>query len=273
MMKPIFVKEIREGSIVKQKFDTVVINPAIAFPSTIAAAKTLLEGVVISGTGKSIFKDSPYQAAGKTGTAKLVEDGKYTRKYNASFVGYFPADKPKYSCIVVINRPNAGAIYGGVVAAPVFKEIADKVYATSISLDYKPKPDTNKVVYPVFTYPTESDEIATIYADLKIPSVGKIQDSEWAVTEQKPFAIVVDKVATPEGAMPNVLGMKSREAVYMIEEMGMKATLSGKGMVVTQSLPSGSQITPGEVVKLELSMNYEPTNEDTTRHTIPGGRD
>jgi len=271
MMKPIFVKEIREGSIVKQRFDTVVINPQIASPSTIATAKILLEGVVKNGTAKSIFKDSPYHAAGKTGTAKLVEDGQYTRKYNASFVGYFPADKPKYSCIVVINKPNKGAIYGGVVAAPVFKEIADKVYATSISLDYEPLPDTNKVVYPVFSYPAMSEEITTIYSDLKIPAIGKTHQAEWAITEQKPFAIVVDTIAEPYGSMPDVLGMKPREAVFMIEEMGLRASLSGKGMVVAQSLPKGSVVTPGELVNLKLAMNFEPINEDTTRHTLPGG--
>jgi cell division protein FtsI (penicillin-binding protein 3) len=271
MMRPIFVNEIREGSLVKQKFDTVVINPQIASPSTIATARILLEGVVKNGTAKSIFKDSPYRAAGKTGTAKLVENGQYTNKYNASFVGYFPADKPKYSCIVVINRPNAGAIYGGVVAAPVFKEIADKVYATFISLDYEPAPDTNKVVYPVFAYPAMSEEITTIYTDLSIPSIKKTQQSEWAITEQKPFAIVVDNVPEPSLSMPDVLGMKPREAVYMIEELGLKASLSGKGTVVAQSLPKGSMITPGELVNLKLAMNFEQTNEDTTRHIVPDG--
>jgi cell division protein FtsI (penicillin-binding protein 3) len=272
MMKPIFVKEIREGSLVKQKFDTVIINPRIASQSTIATAKILLEGVVKNGTAKSIFKDSPYHAAGKTGTAKLVEDGKYTRKYNASFVGYFPADNPKYSCIVVINKPSAGAIYGGIVAAPVFKEIADKVYATSISLNYEPLPDTNKVVYPVFNYPAMSNEIATIYSGLGIPAIGKTQQAEWAKTEQKPFAIVIDTVAGPSLYMPNVLGMKPREAVYMIEKMGLKASLSGKGMVVAQSLPKGSVITPGELVNLKLAMNFKAINEDTARYTVQSGR-
>jgi cell division protein FtsI (penicillin-binding protein 3) len=273
MMKPIFVQEIREGSIVKQKFDTIVLNPQIASPSTVATAKILLEGVVQNGTAKTIFKDSPYKVAGKTGTAKLVESGQYTKKYNASFVGYFPADNPKYSCIVVINRPNAGAIYGGVVAAPVFKEIADKVYATSISLDYEPLPDTNKVVYPVFAYPAMSAEISTIYTDLNIPVIGKTQKAEWAISEQKPFAIVVDTLAEPMFSMPDVLGMKPREAVYMIEKMGLRASLSGKGMVVEQSLPKGSAIIPGELINLKLAMKFEPINEDTTGHTVPGGRD
>jgi len=271
MMKPIFVKEIREGSLVKQKFDTVVINPQIASPSTIATAKILLEGVVKNGTAKSIFKDSPYTAAGKTGTAKLVENGQYTRKYNASFVGYFPADNPKYSCIVVINKPNAGAYYGGTVSAPVFKEIADKVYATSISLNYEPPPDTNKVVYPVFTYPAMSKEITTIYSDLNIPAIGKTQQAEWAITKQQPFAIAIDTIAEPLGSMPNLLGMKPREAVYMLEEMGLKTSLSGKGMVVAQSLPKGSTITAGETVDLTLSMNFETRNEETARHIVPGG--
>ncbi|MEJ2595808.1 MAG: penicillin-binding protein 2, partial [bacterium] len=115
MVKPIFVTEIRDGVSVRKTFGPEVINPQIASAETIRQAKSLLEGVVIRGTGKNVFSGSPYRIAGKTGTAKIASGGKYNKEYNASVVGYFPADNPKYSCIVVINKPTAGKYYGGSV--------------------------------------------------------------------------------------------------------------------------------------------------------------
>ena len=113
-----------------------------------------------------------------------------------------------------------------------------------------------------------TEEITTIYADLNIPSIGTTRQAEWAKTEQKPFAIVIDTVAEPSLSMPNVIGMKPREAVYMLEEMGLRASLSGKGMVVAQSLPKGSPIVPGELINLKLAMDFKAANEDTTRYIV-----
>ena len=122
MIKPMFVSEIREGGTIIEKYNTKIINNSMVSQATVDSAKSLLEGVVKRGTAKRVFRNSPYKVAGKTGTAQIAVNGKYNKtNYNASFVGYFPADNPAYSAIVVINNPSAGKYYGGSVAAPVFK--------------------------------------------------------------------------------------------------------------------------------------------------------
>ncbi|MCK4639399.1 MAG: penicillin-binding protein 2, partial [Bacteroidales bacterium] len=135
MVKPMFVKEIRQTGKTIKTFKPVVINKSICSKRTIDTVQSLLEGVVERGTAKSL-NNSIYKIAGKTGTAQIANKNKGYNKgfYNASFVGYFPADDPKYSCIVVVNKPSGGKYYGSSVAAPVFKEIADKVYATQLDI-------------------------------------------------------------------------------------------------------------------------------------------
>ncbi len=135
MVKPRFVTEVRDGNWPVKTYDSEVITNAICSRSTIRKAQSLLEGVVENGTAKNL-RNSNYKIAGKTGTAQIANE-KYGYRsgerisYQASFVGYFPADDPLYSCIVVVNAPSNFVYYGNVVAGPVFKEISDKVYATS----------------------------------------------------------------------------------------------------------------------------------------------
>ena len=139
MMRPRFVTEIRRnGSLLKSFKPEVIIN-SIASRSTIRKAKKMMEGVVEHGTATNL-KDADYKIAGKTGTAQIAMN-KYGYRsgarisYQASFCGYFPADNPIYSCIVVVNAPSNGVYYGNLVAGTVFKEIADKVYATRFFKD------------------------------------------------------------------------------------------------------------------------------------------
>lgn len=137
MVRPKFVKEIRDAGKVIKRFDTEIIAESICSDKTIKLAHKYLESVVDSGTAK-IIKNPIYKIAGKTGTAQIAKPGGgYLKKYNASFVGYFPADNPMYSCVVLINKPDGGSYYATKVAAPVFKEVADKVYATRY--DFRPE--------------------------------------------------------------------------------------------------------------------------------------
>ncbi|MBR0323395.1 MAG: penicillin-binding protein 2, partial [Bacteroidales bacterium] len=135
MVKPQFVKEIRHGNEVKQVFDTIVINERIASENTISTLQTLLEGVVQNGTAKSMSKLG-FSVAGKTGTAQISQGsaGYNKKNYTATFVGYFPADDPKYSCIIVVSNPRGKKYYGSSVSGPVFKEIAEKIYATRLGV-------------------------------------------------------------------------------------------------------------------------------------------
>lgn len=254
MVRPLFVSEIRDGGTVVQKNEPVVINPSICSPATLTLIKVLLEGVVQNGTGGAV-KDSAYQVAGKTGTA-LVADGEkgYSeKKYNASFVGYFPADNPKYSCIVVVNRPEAGKIYGGSVAAPVFKEIADKVYATQLDIHdqvehnvahKKSLPDAGKGYY---------QDLKTSLLAMSYPVMMPSQNPQWVEMDSSSIGIVLQPEYFDADTIPDLKGMTAKDAVYMMEQAGLQPVVHGKGLVCEQSLLAGTLMQRGGKIELILS--------------------
>ena len=135
MIKPVFVTSIRQADRIIEEFETETIANRICSGSTLNKLRILLEGVVENGTAKNL-KNSHYRIAGKTGTAQILENGKYTKKYITSFVGYFPAHAPKYTAIVVVKNPKGWQQYGNNVAGPVFKEIADNIYSRDIQLHF-----------------------------------------------------------------------------------------------------------------------------------------
>jgi cell division protein FtsI (penicillin-binding protein 3) len=254
MVKPLFVKEIIQGGVVVRRFDTEIINPSIARQSTIDTVKALLEGVVERGTAKAL-KESPVKIAGKTGTAQIADGRKgYDKKnYNASFVGYFPAKKPKYSCIVVISKPRAGRIYGGAVAAPVFREIADKVYATRMDIhDGKMLPDTAEPVKPMPNGILHSEDLWLVYREAGMPVVSYLADKEWIVKETEENRSWLAPARFSDTLMPDLMGMGLRDAVYLLESMGMKAVFNGKGLVASQLPLAGDTMAKGQVVELKL---------------------
>ncbi len=220
MIKPIFVREIKEWNKTIKKYDKVVINPSICSKETLAKVRDVLKKVVKQGTGKSLYsKDFPM--AGKTGTAQVnyATDGGANKYYASSFVGYFPADAPKYSCIVVVHKPSTANnnYYGADVAGPVFKRIAQKIFTDS--------PSMNEV------------------KDLKKknPVQEKNYDTYFAKAESKSKTI------------PNLKGMPGMDAVALLENMGMKVKLVGIGKVKKQSLNPGEMIDRRKTIILELS--------------------
>ena len=225
MVKPRFVTEVRDGNRVVKSFDTEVITNAICSRSTIRKAQSLLEGVVENGTAKNL-KNSNYKIAGKTGTAQIANAKHGYRSgsrisYQASFVGYFPADDPLYSCIVVVNAPSNWVYYGNVVSGPVFKEIADKVYASSFYRDlHALNPDGDEKV----TLREASHE------------VGK------------------NDLTVAGGVMPNVVGMGLRDAIYMLENSGLRVHYTGRGRVAKQSPQPGVRVSRGATVAIELRL-------------------
>lgn len=254
MVKPYFVTDIMEGGVSIEHFEPTVINPRIVSESTLIDAKSLLEGVVERGTAKATFKNSPYKVAGKTGTAQIAVNGKYNKtNYNGTFVGYFPADNPIYSCIVVVNNPSAGKYYGGSVAAPVFKAIADNIYATSISLDLAKTTEKDSVLSAFVKRPLHFNDLAIIYNMLDIPFVDDVGNEEWVISKQGKGVTKFDGVNFSTKKVPNVRGMKAKDAVYLLENLGINITLSGRGVVRSQSVPSGSSISPNMHINLELS--------------------
>ncbi len=254
LMKPHVVKEIRLTGKLIQKFDPVVLKSSICSESTVNKVKTLLENVVSgkNGTAKSLRK-SVYKIAGKTGTAQLNYYNKdEALNYKASFVGYFPADNPKYSCIVVVNGPKKNKIYGGEVAAPVFKEIADKVYATQLGISAKENPDSIKV-RPPFVRAAYQPDLLTILRFVGQPIETEDISSLWVSANKMDSIPKYSTYAITRGAVPNVVGMGVRDAIYLLEKAGMNATALGRGRVVNQSVPPGSILIKGQKIILKLA--------------------
>jgi cell division protein FtsI (penicillin-binding protein 3) len=251
MVKPMFVKEIQHSGHTVKTFKTEVINSSICSRSSIRKAKEILEGVVERGTAITLSK-SVYKIAGKTGTAQIAGKGYDKSNYNASFVGYFPADDPKYSCIVVISRPQ-GAYYASTVAVPVFQDIADKVYATNISLQTHEEEKYEKITYPVHATGLP-DELEMIYDKLDIPLDDEITKAEWALSVKSDSIVKLDKKTIKEGMVPSVKGMGAKDAIYILENMGLKVNLIGRGFVREQSIPPGSKAVKGSQIILKLEV-------------------
>lgn len=217
MVRPQFVKEIRNVNETVKVFDKSVINPQIVSSKTIGEMQQLLKNVVERGTGKRLYSKE-FSMAGKTGTAQMnYGRGRENMYYASSFVGYFPADNPKYSCIVVIHKPTQHSYYGGDVAGPVFKRIAQKIFTDVPSLQ----------------------EIKDI--DNPLPK---------AVSNYKKYYAQVKQSGNE---MPSVIGLHAMDAIALLENLGVKVVTQGFGKVKKQSIPQGSQISKQTTVILELS--------------------
>ncbi|HSG68437.1 MAG TPA: penicillin-binding transpeptidase domain-containing protein, partial [Bacteroidales bacterium] len=253
MVKPMLVKEVRQAGRIIKTFETQVLNKRICSQSTIDSARSLLEGVVERGTATSLINDY-YKIAGKTGTAQIANEsqGYNKRSYNASFAGYFPADNPKYSCIVVVNAPTQGLYYGGSVAAPVFKEIADKVYATHLDIYQEVKKDQVAETKPRMSYGSHSD-LQWLCEELDIPVSAESEISEWVVNFREDEGVRFAPRIIRDDQVPNVIGMNVRDAVYILEKLGMKAKVSGQGKVSSQSISPGTIVSKGKQIELKLS--------------------
>lgn len=255
MMKPQFVKEIRKNGESDIIFDPIVINPKIASKATIEKAKFLLEGVVSrEGTAKNLHNHE-LNIAGKTGTAQIALGGtgyKKERKYLASFAGYFPAESPEYSCIVVIYAPSGG-IYGNIVAGPIFREIADKIYATNFDLQDDEFP-TYKAKYnvPISREGYLADAVQ-VFDYLDVPYKYEGVESAWIKTETHPDTVVVRELKMTSNLVPNVKGMGAMDAIYLLENAGMKVRIVGNGVVKQMSLQPGTRIVKG----VEITLNLE----------------
>jgi cell division protein FtsI (penicillin-binding protein 3) len=258
MVKPLFVREIRKNDQVVQSFQPVVINPHICSPATIEKAHLLLEGVVERGTGTAL-KNPLYRVAGKTGTAQVALNnkgyGQGTKaiKYKGSFVGYFPADHPRYTIIVVINNPSRGKYYGGAVAAPVFKEIADRIFANLHDVNNPPPQDTSGNLIPHANAGVQKD-LEDAYAWLNIKAKPVNPAAEWAIPVSNNLSVMLMPSSHFQGTMPDVTGMGVKDAVFLLEQMGLKVILNGKGNVVRQSVSPGRMYVKGTIVMLDLAM-------------------
>lgn len=259
MMRPYFIEDFERDGITVEKLGPSVVSGSICSKSTLAAVRKALRGVVENGTAKNC-NDPRYAIAGKTGTAKVAENGRYEdehgyRRYQASFAGYFPADDPKYSCIVVLyTGKTRGDFYGATWAAPVFKRIADKIYTSH--------PEWNSPVSSKGAVPPDNPRIASGLAGrngmpvdyLPMNSRPQTGKAGWIQVRQgedgEPPA--VSSLTIEQGTVPDVRGMGLKDALYLLENEGYRVTFSGSGRVRTQTPEAGSGLARGGRITLEL---------------------
>ncbi|MDX9908240.1 MAG: penicillin-binding protein [Mariniphaga sp.] len=255
MVKPRLVREIRENGVLIRQFKTEVLNPMITTRETIGKAQKMLEGVCELGTGRSL-QNPWFNIAGKTGTAQISSGtGGYVKgMYLASFAGYFPADNPRYSLIVTINNPRGGVFYGGSVAGPVFKEIAERVFAASNlfedPVDEAETPETPEL--PEIKKGT-TENILRVAHELKIGNIGGKAGSGMASIKNSDGKLLLNTVDIPSGKVPDVRGMGASDAVFILENAGLQVKIKGTGKVKEQSIPPGSNYSRGSYVYLTLS--------------------
>lgn len=257
MMKPYLVTAIENyGQVVKQ-FKPTVLKEKICSNRALKDMQKLLNGVVRSkyGTGHRALKNPYFKISGKTGTAQ-VANGKYgytQHIYQATFIGFFPTDHPKYSCIVtVMNKPHAHRIYGASVAAPVFKEVAHKLYAMN-----------HKDVVPEMSHPRLSDkleiksgnagDIQTVLTALNLPVQKSTKQAVYVNPKVESKKILFSDIKNKPGTVPDVRGMGLKDALYLLENHGLKVKVQGSGKVITQSISPGETIKNKEQITIQLS--------------------
>jgi cell division protein FtsI (penicillin-binding protein 3) len=260
MIKPLFVKEIQKTGRTIRSFKTETMVEQVCKPSTLNNLHTMLEGVVLHGTGSSL-RNPNYTVAGKTGTA-LVADGKsgYKNKvYRSSFCGYFPASNPQYTCMVMVNAPSKGIYYGAAVAGPVFKEIADKVYSNSTHLhsELRFAFNVDSAISIPKAYIGYKEEIKTIYSLLGISSHAESASleedgSEWVAPLVYKKDVRLEPKKVSRYIMPDLTGMGLKDAMYLLENSGLSVKIEGYGKVKKQSIQAGAKIIKGSSIYLTL---------------------
>ncbi len=255
MMKPLFVKEIQNKGQVVKKFSPEVIRDSIASARTIKMVQGALEGVVENGTA-TILKHAQFKIAGKTGTAQIAyQKGGYKIdkvRYQASFVGYFPADNPKYSCIVVVYAPNNNLYYASQVAAPIFKEIADKVFATSIDMHHNLAEDTQLAHNIPKTKSGEYKATKNVMDALNIPGEVSSGDFNYVKANNNENALELSGIHIRHDQVPDVTGMGLKDAIYLLETKGLNVKVTGRGTVKKQSISAGSSFKKGQEIVIQL---------------------
>jgi cell division protein FtsI (penicillin-binding protein 3) len=256
ILQPQLVESLERNGRTVETFAPQVLNPAVCSPTTLATCRRMMERVAApggNGTASPIFRNSPYRVAGKTGTAWIAGPNGYDGRYRASFAGYFPADAPKYSCIVVIADTRSGYYYGSTIACPVFKDLADKVYATDPSLH--PATEGNFADAPHL--PGAKDgakvDLLTLYANWDIPYTEAEPTGDWVRAATGADTVAIRPLPIPAAAVPDVRGLGLRDALYLLENAGLRVTTAGIGTVRQQSILPGTALRGSGTIHLELS--------------------
>lgn len=255
MVRPYLVNSIKNNGITIKEFSPEIIDENICKPKVVAAARQSMEAVVTEGTAKAVFADVPFSVAGKTGTAHVAGGNVkyYDGVYQASFVGYFPADQPEYSCIVVIKtKPHAAMHYGGQLAAPVFKEVATKLYAMYVQrknvVPMQFRPDS------IFTiYAGKTTDVKNILSSMNISYADSAERKLWSSVYINPVKPVIKASVVVKKVMPDVRNMSLKDALYILENMNVKVIAKGRGKVAAQDILPGTPVTKNQNIILLLN--------------------
>jgi cell division protein FtsI (penicillin-binding protein 3) len=254
MMKPYLVSEVYDENGKVIKFQPKVVKEKIASDYTISVAQELLEEVVQTGTAKNL-KSEFFDFAGKTGTARFgyADKDEKVKRYNGSFTGYFPADNPKYSCMVVIYEPKVAGFYGGTVAGPVFKAIAEQCFASKRNLiaaiTDEEKPTLASFQKPNYSMGFTKDlETVLDYVGLEHSKA----DYPWAVVAPGEHELQLKPKKVKRAIVPNVKGLGLRDATFILENLGMEVVSQGYGKVIAQSVKEGVK---AEEQTIEITLN------------------
>lgn len=261
MMKPYLVNSIEEnGQVIKQN-EPQILEQAICSPETVKKLQGCLRSVCSTpgGTGYKLFLGAPYEVAGKTGTSQVANGnrGYADHIYQSSFAGYFPARDPKYSVIVVVvNKPFAVKYYGAAIAGPVFKEIADKLYALNADEDKsnesyriaRIKKDSSN-----YLYAGQAEELRLIMDAMQWKYKDSVKKDEWSRMYAVNYQPVMDGNPVSRKTMPDLRGLGLKDALYLLENMQMKVNVQGRGKVSMQNILPGTPITKGQAVTIGLN--------------------
>lgn len=247
MVAPYMVSKVTDAGLIVKETPLVTDRGRVCSEET---SKTIIEftkETVESGTAKNI-RSSVVSLAGKTGTAQIASSSGYQarKQYNASFVGHFPADKPEYSVMVMVNKPSTGVFYASYVAGPVFKELAEKIYTISV----KKELDLDTTTYPQFLA-GYTEDIQTLNAELSLPTVKEVSSPLMRFNYTSNSA---ESLPMATGEMPDLKGMGARDALYLLELEGVKVKVNGYGVVKKQSPAKGTKLTKGSTVYLQMGI-------------------
>jgi cell division protein FtsI (penicillin-binding protein 3) len=257
MMKPYLVSSVQKNGLTIKENLPAVLDESVCSATSLKLVKECLEGVCSDsgGTGYRLFKGTLYHVAGKTGTALMANGshGYADHIYQSSFAGYFPAENPQYSCIVVIrNKPFAKKFYGADVAGPVFKEISDKLYALNADKDKSIRQFTWKKDTTGYYYAGSSADMKQVMSRLQWKYTDSAQQDEWSRVYAVNNQPVLNAKTITKNAMPDVKGMGLKDALYLLENMHVKVLAKGKGKVSMQSVEPGSPVTGNQTITIEL---------------------
>jgi cell division protein FtsI (penicillin-binding protein 3) len=254
-LRPQLVERLENNGQVVKTFKPEVLKQTICSTRVLEACQSMLKRVADpegNGTAQYIFAKSPYRVAGKTGTARIAGPNGYDGRYRASFAGYFPAESPRYSCIVVIADTKSGVYYGSSIAGPVFRELANKVYATDPSFHTT----SAGLLAEKCKLPGSKDgaqtDLMQLYQALEMPYLGG-SSGDWVTVTTGDSVAVLSPRSIEANRVPDVRGMGLRDALYLLENAGLQVKTLGMGTVRRQSIAPGSDLTTSQAITLELS--------------------